>query len=122
MVGRGIPFARNYSTEDTSKTTFLDDFIREEQEKVGSEEEGSEHLYVVPFEEVNHLRRHTRSYVKNLGGLKAIPALPRSRASKKVPSYIEYSILVENLEELVYLSIQEIIQSLDQLRPHSHTT
>ena len=50
MVGRGIPFARNYSTGNTSETLFPKDFILEEQEKVSSEEEGSERLYVVSFE------------------------------------------------------------------------
>ena len=56
MDGRGNPFTRNYSIGDTSETKFPEDFIPEEQERVGSEEEGSEHLYVVLFEEVNHLR------------------------------------------------------------------
>ena len=37
---------------------FPEDFVFEEQEKVGSEEEGLEHLYIVQFEEINHLIRH----------------------------------------------------------------
>ena len=78
-------------------------------------------MYVVPFEEVDHFRRHTRSYVKKLGGLKAILVLPRRQAHKKAISYNQYSILVENLEELVDLSRQEIIQPLDQLGPESPT-
>ena len=41
MDGRGRPFARNYSTGDTSKSTFPEDFILEEQERVRSKEEGS---------------------------------------------------------------------------------
>ena len=45
MVGRGNPFTRNYSIGDTYETKFPG-----EEERVGSEEEGSEHLYVVPFE------------------------------------------------------------------------
>ena len=61
-------------------------------------------MYVVPFEEVDLFRRHTRSYIKKL-----------RQASKKVASYTKDSILVENLEELVDLSIQEIVQPLDQL-------
>ena len=77
MDGRESPFAMNYSTGDTSKTKFPEGFILEEQEKVGFEEEGSTCLYAIWFKEVDHLRRHTRSYVKNLGGLKAIPTLPR---------------------------------------------
>ena len=44
------PFPRNYSTGNTSETTFLEYFVLEEQEKVSSEEEGSKRLYDVPFE------------------------------------------------------------------------
>ena len=72
-------------------------------------------MYVVPFEEVDLFRRHARSYIKKIGGLKVIVALPRRKNSKKVASYTKESILVENLEELVDLSIQEIVQPLDQL-------
>ena len=75
MDGKGNVFTRNYSIGDTSESKFPEDFILEEQERVGSEEEGSERLCVVMFEEVNHLRRHTKFYVKTIGGLKAIPKL-----------------------------------------------
>ena len=54
MARRGSSFARNYSTRETFETTFLEDFIREEQEKVSSEEEGSKCLYVFPLEEVDN--------------------------------------------------------------------
>ena len=57
--------------------------------------------------------------MKKIGGLKKIHALPRRHASKKVPSYTQDSILVENLEELFDLSIQDIAQPLDQLGPKS---
>ena len=110
MADRENPFTRNYSIGDTSETKFTEDFIHEEQETVGSEEEGSERLYPILFEEVNHLIRHTRYYMNKLGGLKVIPTVPRRKDSKKVPSYTEDSILVENL---VDLSMQEIIQPLD---------
>ena len=63
--------------------------------------------------------RHARSYIKKIGGLKVIPTLLRSPASKKVPSYTRDSILVEKLEEWVDLSIQEIVHPLDQLDPES---
>ena len=55
MADRGNLFTRKYSIGDTSEIKFPEDFIREEQEKVGSEEEGSKCLYIVPFEEVNYL-------------------------------------------------------------------
>ena len=41
--------------------------------------------------------------------------LPRRKYSRKIASYTKDSILVENLEEPVDLSIQEIVQPLDQL-------
>ena len=63
-------------------------------------------MYVVPFEEVDRFQRLTRYCVKKPGGLKEIPTLPRRHAPKKVISYTQYSILVENLKELVDLSIQ----------------
>ena len=67
MDGRGSPFARNYSTGDTSKTKFPEGFVLEEQEKVSSEGEGLERMYIVLFKEVNHLRTRTISYLKKLG-------------------------------------------------------
>ena len=64
-------------------------------------------------------RIHTISYVNKLGGLKFLLTLPRRKDSKKVPLYTKDSILVENLEDLVDLSIQEIVHPLDQLDPES---
>ena len=40
------------------------------------EEGGREHLYSVDNEVVNDLRRHTRAYMKNIGGLPIIPEFP----------------------------------------------
>ena len=45
---------RNYSTHNTSQTTFHEDFVLKEQERVGSKEEGLERLYDVLFEQVDH--------------------------------------------------------------------
>ena len=124
MTGRGNMFFKEDYIEKTQENTFPKDIFPEfkEQEQAGSGEQESEHLYVVPFEEVDQFRRHTRSYIKKLGGLKLIPVLPRRQASKKVASYTKDSILVENLEELVYLSIQEIGNPLDQLCLESPAT
>ena len=66
----------------------------QEQENIGSRGEESERLYVVSFEEVDMFRRHTISYVKKLGGLKVIHALPRRPTSNKEPSCTRDSILV----------------------------
>ena len=78
-------FVRKYSTGTTSEMTFLEDFVieTEEQEMVISEEEDIEPLYAILFEEIDHFQRHTRYYIRKLGGLKVIPALPRRRAPKK---------------------------------------
>ena len=46
-------------------------------------EENREHLYAVGNEVVIDLRRHTRAYVKNLGGFPIIPDLPRREYKKK---------------------------------------
>ena len=53
--------------------------------------------------------------MKNLGGLQTILELPRRQAPRRVPTYMEDSFLVGNLEELVNLSLQEIFQPLNQL-------
>ena len=47
MAGRENSFTRNYSIGDTYGTEFPQYFIPEE--KIGSEEEGSECLYTVLF-------------------------------------------------------------------------
>ena len=85
MVVKGNPFFRKYSAGTTSEMTFLKDLILEsqEQERVISEEEDSKSLYAIPFEEVDNFRRYTRYYVKKLGGLKVIVALPKRQAPNK---------------------------------------
>ena len=50
---------------------------------------------------VNDLRRHTRAYVKNIGGLPIIPKLPRREYKKKDRPEAEGSVLVGDWEELV---------------------
>ena len=97
MDGRGNLLFKEDYTETTSEKTFLKYFILEfkEQEQTGSGEEESERLYAVPFEEVDMFRRHTRSYIKKIGVLKFILALPRRQASKKFASYIRIQFLWE---------------------------
>ena len=57
MAKQGNPFVRKYSTGTTSETNFPEYFVfeTEEQERVIFEEEDSESLYVVPFEECTTL-------------------------------------------------------------------
>ena len=111
MVGRGNLFFREDCTGTTFEKTFPKYFIHEfkEHEKIGYGEEESEHLYAIPFEELDKFRRHTSSYIKKCGGLNVILALHRRKGFKKVSLYTKDSILVENLEELVDLSIKEIV-------------
>ena len=99
MVGRGNPFTQNYSTGNNSEANFS-------KERVNLEVETAEHLYHVSLEVFDHFRRHTRSYVKKLGGLQTILELSRRRTPKRNPTYTEDSILVGNLEELVNFSLQ----------------
>ena len=69
MASRGNPFSRDHSTGNSSGSSLFSDPI--------PEEEGRENLYSVDNEVVNNLRRHTRAYVKKIGGFPIIPELPR---------------------------------------------
>ena len=84
MVGRGNPFSREYSTGNSSESSGFHNPILEERE----------HLYSVGNELVNDLRRHTRAYVKKIGGLPIIPELPRREYKKKDHPVAEDSVLV----------------------------
>ena len=84
MAGRGNPFSRDYSTGNSSESSGFHNPIPEERE----------HLYSVDNEIVNDLRRHTREYVKNIGGLPIIPELPRREYKKKDRPEAEGSVLV----------------------------
>ena len=95
MAGKGNPFDRDYSTSDNPETSFPEVRINRQT---------AEDLYQVPFKVVDHFRRQTRSYTRNLGGLQTILELPRRGASKIIPTYTKYLVLVGNLEELVNLS------------------
>ena len=92
MAGRGNPFPQNYSTSDTFESSLFPNLIPEENR---------EHLYSVDNEVVNDLRRHTRDYVKGIGGLPIIPDLPRREYKRKDRPILEDSVLVGDLEELV---------------------
>ena len=93
MAGRGNPYSRDYSTGYSSESGGL---------RNPSQEEGNrEHLFAVDNQVVNDLRRHTRAYVKSIGGLPIIPDLSRREYKKKDCPILEYSMLVGDLEELV---------------------
>ena len=86
MAGRGNPFSQDYSTGNSSEGSVLHNPILEE--------EGRKHLYSVDNEVVNNLRRHTRAYVKKIGGLPIIPELPRREYKRKDHPILEDSVLV----------------------------
>ena len=66
---------------------------------------------------VDDLRRITRAYAKNIGGLPIISVLPRKEYQKKDRPQLEDSVLVEYLEELVEAALQEVDQPLNQMDP-----
>ena len=62
---------------------------------------------------VDDLRRITRAYTKNIGGLPIIPNLPRREYQKKDHPQLGDSVLVEDIEELVQTALQEVVQPLN---------
>ena len=93
MAGRGNPFPRNYSIGNSFESSLFPNPIPEEK--------GKENLYSVDNEVVDYLRRFTRAYAKNIGGLPIIPALPRRKYQKKDHPILEDVVLVGDFEELV---------------------
>ena len=78
-------------------------------------------MYSLDNEVVNDVRRHTRAYVKKIGGLPIIPGLPRREYKKKDHPILEDSVLVGDWEELVEVALQEVVQPLDQVGSPVHT-
>ena len=60
-------------------------------------------------EVVNDMRRHTREYVKKIGGFPVIPEFPRREYKKKYHPVVEDSVLVGDWEELVETVLQEVV-------------
>ena len=111
MASQGNPFPRNYSTGNSSESSLFPNPTPEEK--------GKEHRYSVDNEVVNDLRIFTRAYAKNIGGLPIIPALPRREHRKKDCPILEDAVLVEDFEELVETTLQEVVQPLNQLDPNT---
>ena len=86
MAGRGNPFYREHSVGYSSESSGPRNPFPEEEKR--------EHLYPVRNEIVNDLRRHTREYVKKIGGFPIIPELPRREYKKKDHPLSEDSVLV----------------------------
>ena len=85
MAGRGSPLSRNYSTGDSFETSF--------PHKTTPEEKGKGYLYPTDNEVVDDLRRITRAYAKNIGGLSIVSVLPRREYQKKDCPQLEDSVL-----------------------------
>ena len=79
MDGLGKLFSRDYSTGDSSENSLFPN--------PNPKEKWQEPLFSVNNEVVNDLRRHTRAYVKSIGGLSTIPDLPRRESKKKTVLY-----------------------------------
>ena len=88
-------------------------------QKPTAEEKGKGYLYPIDNKVVEELRRITKAYAKKIGGLPIIPALPRREYRKKDRPQLEDSVLVEDLEELVETTLQEVVQPLNRLGPNS---
>ena len=67
MDGRGNPFSRNNPTSDNFESSLCPN---------PNTQENREHLFAMDNQVINDLRRHTRAYVKSIGGLPIIPDLP----------------------------------------------
>ena len=111
MVGRSNSFSREYSTGDSSETSF--------PQRPSLEEKVTKYLYSIDNKVVDDVRRITRAYAKNIGRLPIIPAFPRREVCKKYHPYCKDLMLVEDFEELVETTLQEIVQPLNQVGPNS---
>ena len=76
-------------------------------------------MYSVDNEVVNDLRRHTRAYVKKIGGLPIILVFPRREYKKKYRPILEDTVLVGDFEELVETVLQEVVKPLNQVGPYT---
>ena len=89
MAGRRNLFSQDYPTSDIFKSSLCPD---------PNTQENREHLFVVDNQVINEMRRHTRAYVKSIGGLPIIPDLPRREYKKKYRPILKDSVLVGDLE------------------------
>ena len=90
MAGQGNPFYRDHSAGYSSESSGPRNPI--------PIEENREHLYPVRNEIVNDLRRHTRAYVNNIGGLPIIPILPEENIRRKTALYWKMQYWLEILK------------------------
>ena len=111
MAGQGNLFSQNCSTGDSSEGSLFSNPIPEEG--------GREHLYYMGNEVVNDLRRHTRAYMKKIGGFTIIPKLARREYKRKDRPILEDLVLVGDWEELVEVALQEVVQPLNQVVPNT---
>ena len=92
MARRGSSLPQNHSIGDSSKSSLFHKSTPEDKEKG--------YLYPIDNEVVDDLRRITRAYMKNIGGLPIILVLPRREYQNKDHPKLEDLVLVEDLEEL----------------------
>ena len=88
MAGQRNPFPRNYSTTNSFESSLFPN---------PNTEENREKLFSVDNQVVNDLRRHTRAYVKSIGGLPTIPDLPQREYKNKYCPILDDLVLVGDL-------------------------
>ena len=106
MAGQGSLLPRNHSIDDSSESSLLHKPTPEDKDKA--------YLYPIDNEVVDDLRRITMEFVKKIGGLPIVSVLPRREYQKKYFPQLEESVLVEDLEELVEATLQELDQPLNK--------
>ena len=90
----------------------------EELRGVSSEEP----LYLIPKNEVNQLRHHTRAYLNLLGQIPIIYQIPRSWFSqKRTQQYSDGEPLTSNIDDLIIDTIYDIRQPIIDI-VHSETS
>jgi hypothetical protein len=66
-------------------------------------------MFLVPNKEVNHLRRHTRAYLKSISQIPIIYQIPRARSSqRRTQPYGENETLATTIDDLIIDTISDI--------------
>ena len=81
-----------------------------------------EPLYLIPKNEVNQLRHHTRAYLNSLGQIPIIYKIPRCRfCQKRTQPYGDGETLTSSIDDLIIDTISDIRQPIIDIA-HSKTS
>jgi hypothetical protein len=79
-------------------------------------------MFLVPNNEVNQLRRHTRAYLKSVGQIPTIYQIPRARSSqKRTRPYGENETLAATIDNLILDIISEITDPIATIEHQGET-